>query len=192
MAECVDDRTEIIVVKPPDDDKKYDNIFSAENAVIDEERSDSEGQSVQHVHMSNASSDDNTEQLTNAGEKDRKDADNSERNGQLWILRIAKFAAVSFVVLCATIGTTVNKVTLVSITGRMHDLSSNFCDYNKASELSMEDQSQMGSICFFQLVAIMIIPDFVSFLRCLIWGVAGKTTDTFPWPTWKSILLVRV
>ena len=189
MAEREDDRTEIVTVHPANDDRKYDNTSSEQNAGIDEERLDSKGQSVQHV--SNSSSDVNTEQSTDADEKVGKDVHNSKRNRQLWILRIAKFAAVSFVVLCATIGTTVNKVTLVSITGRMHSLSRNFYNCNNASELSMEDKGQIGSICFFELVAIMIIPNFVSFVRCLIWGVAGKTTDTFPWPTWKSILLVR-
>ena len=108
----------------------------------------------------------------------------SKRNGEMWILRITKYTAISLVVFCALIGTIVNKVTLVSITGRMHNL------YNSTGTSLQKEKN--GSKLYIELVMIMVIPDFVSFFRCLIWGVIGKTTETFPWPTWKSVLLVRI
>jgi len=181
MAELVDDA--ITEVLPAECNNKYDN--TSESA---EERSEE--------HESSANSYVMTEQSTNSadekdGEKsDDKKRDDSKGNRQLWILRIAKFVAISFVVLCAMIGTSVNKVTLASITGKMHKLSN--CTNTTNSTLSSEDKTRIGSICYIELVVIMIIPDFVSFLRCLLWGVVGKNTDTYPWPTWKDILLVRL
>ena len=108
---------------------------------------------------------------------------NTEGKAQLWFLRIAKYTAIAFVVVCAWLGIIINKVTLVSITGRMYSLSN-------STESGVADE-KTGSMLYVQLVAIMIIPEFVSFFRCLIWGVIGKTTKTFPWPNWKLILLVR-
>ena len=110
--------------------------------------------------------------------------DGQGHKGNLWILRIVKLVAISFVVLCAIIGATLNKVTLVSITGRMYNLSN-------STNLSLNEKRH-GLIYFIELVIIMAIPDIVGFFRCLIWGVIGKTAETHPWPSWKSIVMVSV
>ena len=113
--------------------------------------------------------------------KPSQKVDDQGRKGNLWILRIAKLAAISFVVLCAIIGATLNKVTLVSITGIVYNVTNHSIKNHR-----------LGSIYFIELVVIMAIPDVVSFFRCLIWGVIGKTAETHPWPSWKSIVMVSV
>ena len=92
-----------------------------------------------------------------------------------------KRIALLIIGLCVLVGAILSKITLVSITGRMFSLVS-FPD---------EDNHTLPqSILFAQLTLILVIPEVVSLMRCLIWGVIGKTKERFPWPNRKTILVV--
>ena len=89
-------------------------------------------------------------------------------------LRICKGVVLIFVGICLCVATVASKVSLVSITGRM---------------FSMKDE-RTGSVLFFQLVLLMMIPEAISWLRCLIWGVIGKSWVTYPRPSGVTIVWV--
>ena len=94
-------------------------------------------------------------------------------------LRIIKWISLVFVALSVCVGAVLSKVSLVSITGRMFDLTS-YPDGNTVPR----------SVLFIQLTLLLVIPEIVSFTRCLVWGVIGKTTKRFPWPS--RAVLIRV
>ena len=48
------------------------------------------------------------------------------------------------------------------------------------------------SATFFQLVIILVIPEILSLGHCLLWGFIGKSSKTYPWPSWRSMGLVSL
>ena len=99
-------------------------------------------------------------------------------------LHIIKWTALIIIALCVCVGAVLSKVTLVSITGRMFTLISSSDGHMD----TVPDQS----VLFIQLTLILIIPEVVSFFRCLIWGVIGKTTEHFPWPNRSAFIGVSL
>jgi len=110
-----------------------------------------------------------------------------EQKDRRRLLLVIKWTTLCFVACCAIAGTVVSKVTLASITGRMYSLT----NVSSNATVGVLDQ-KTGSKLFIQLVILMVFPEVVSFFRCLIWGVIGKTTDRFPWPSKTAIAWVRV
>ena len=96
-------------------------------------------------------------------------------------LRIIKWTALFLIGACVLVGTVLSKVSLVSITGRMFNLT-RFPDEHVLPR----------SVLFIQLMFFLVIPEVVSFIRCLVWGVIGKTTESFPWPTLSAFVLVSL
>ena len=96
-------------------------------------------------------------------------------------LRIIKWTALFLIGACVLVGTVLSKVSLVSITGRMFNLT-RFPDEHVLPR----------SVLFIQLTFFLVIPEVVSFIRCLVWGVIGKTTESFPWPTISAFVLVSL
>jgi len=94
------------------------------------------------------------------------------------LLRLIKIVALIIIAACTLVGTVFSKITFVSITGRMYSLT--------LATGSDADQSQL----FVQLVFILIVPEVVSFLHSLAWGVIGKTDTSYPWPSWRAVILV--
>jgi len=91
--------------------------------------------------------------------------------------RIIKWIALIFIALCILAGTVLSKVSPVSITGRMFNLTR-----------SPNGHTIPRSVLFIQLTLLLVIPDVVSFIRCLVWGVIGKSREKFPWPSrWAFI-----
>ena len=103
------------------------------------------------------------------------------------LLLVIKWITLCFVACCALVGTVMSKVTLSSIAGRMYSLT----NVSSNATVGVVDQ-KTGSKLFIQLVVLMVFPEVVSFFRCLIWGVIGKTTDRFPWPSRTAIAWVSV
>lgn len=104
-----------------------------------------------------------------------------EANQQPLILRIIKWIALGLIALCVCAGTVLSKVTLVSITGRMFRLS---------RDSHLEDLTTPRSVLFIQLTFVLVIPEVISFVSCLVRGVIGKTTKSFPWPSRRALFLV--
>ncbi|XP_065897233.1 chitin synthase chs-2-like isoform X2 [Dysidea avara] len=89
------------------------------------------------------------------------------------IHRVIKWISLCIVALCLLTATVLSKVSLVNITGRMFHLSN--------------ASSNARSVLFIQLVFLMLIPEVISFFRCLFWGVIGKTTKKFPLPSKDAV-----
>jgi len=109
---------------------------------------------------------------------------NEEPPQKVLSLRVIKWTALCIVALCLWTTTVMSKVTLVSITARMFNLTS------KASPSEKEERDR--SVLFIQLVFLMLIPEVFSFFRCLFYGVFGKTTTKFPWPSKNAVVWVSV
>ena len=91
-------------------------------------------------------------------------------------LRYGIKAAIGFIFLVMVLGSSVlSKLTLVSLTDKLRAATG-----NEAVTL------------YWYLQFILLIPTFITFLRCLVFGVIGKTTKSFPWPKTKAIIFVSV
>ena len=97
------------------------------------------------------------------------------------VLRIIKVTALLVIGACALVGMVFSKITFVSITGRMYTLY---------TTLPQDTGNNPRSVIFFQLVFILVIPEILSLGHCVIWGFIGKTSKSFPWPSWKAMVLV--
>ena len=102
----------------------------------------------------------------------------------LQFYRNIKRIALVVIAMCVCVGGVVSKVTLVSITGRMLSLVS----LRDGNEDDGNKQTLPQSALFVQLTLILVIPEVVSFVRCLIWGVIGKTAESFPWPSRSALI----
>ena len=104
-----------------------------------------------------------------------------ETDNLSFYLRIIKWISLVFIALSVCAGAILSKVSLVSITGRMFDLT-RYPDGNTLPR----------SVLFIQLTLLLVIPELVSFMRCLVWGVIGKTTKRFPWPSRSAFIWVSL
>ena len=113
-------------------------------------------------------------QSTAVNEKPDPQSESSTDNLPFY-LRIIKRIALALIGSCICVGAVMSKVSLVSITDRMNPR------YNLST---FPDQYSIPhrSALFIQLTLLLVIPEVVSFIRCLVWGVIGKTTKSFPWP----------
>ena len=100
-------------------------------------------------------------------------------------LRVVKVISLLLIGVIALFGMIFSKISFVSITTRMYSLYT----YPGSSQDDETLTSNKLAI-FFQLVVILVIPEIVSLGHCLIRGFLGKSSNTFPWPNWKSIVLV--
>ena len=98
------------------------------------------------------------------------------------VLRTIKVASLLVIGACALVGMIFSKITFVSITGRMYSLYT----------ASQDPGNNQKSVIFFQLVFILVIPEILSLAHCIISGFIGKTSRTFPWPSWKAMALVSI
>ena len=97
----------------------------------------------------------------------------------------------STVFLCALVlvCTVFSKLTLVSLTDKLRSATHNethLCDEN----CSPDPNHDAAVGLYWQLLLVMIIPNIISFLRSLLFGVLRKTKKNFPWPTYLAIFIV--
>jgi hypothetical protein len=92
-------------------------------------------------------------------------------------------ATIGLVFLIVILASTVlSKLTLVTLTDQLR-----VADDDPAPEAHVTRVT-----LYWYLLLILLIPSFITFIRCLVVGVIGKTTISFPWPTGKAILYVRL
>ena len=103
---------------------------------------------------------------------------------------------LAFILVC----TVFSKLTLVSLTDRLRSVTA--VHFNESrTYLYDEDQGETTLIPFlaehdiavslyWQLLLIFIVPNIISFLRSLAFGVLGKTQKNFPRPEAYAIFLV--
>ena len=107
-----------------------------------------------------------------------------KRKTLLFCIKVIVAIIFFFIVLGSA---TLNKLTVISLIGRMR--SATFFFNSSTNEITPEKrQTTVTLYWYFQLV--LLIPNCITFLRCLAFGVLGKTTKTFPWPTRKAIVSV--
>lgn len=114
-----------------------------------------------------------------ANEKPDVQSETSSDNLSFY-LRNIKRIALALIASCICVGAVMSKVSLVSITDRMNprfNLGFNLTGF------ADEYPPPHRSVLFIQLILLLVIPEVVSFVRCLVWGVIGKTTRSFPWPS---------
>eukprot|EP00731_Ephydatia_muelleri_P036985 Em0369g8a len=86
----------------------------------------------------------------------------------------------SIVVTC----TVFSKLSLISLVSRLNKTIDDIRRTND-SEATLHDRA---AGFFWQLLFIILIPQFVTFFRALLFGVCGKQSRLFPWPTLRAIL----
>ena len=98
--------------------------------------------------------------------------------GAPFYLHVIKWIALAFIALCVLVGSIMSKVTFVSIAGRMYTSPDEYTD-----EIPR-------SLLFIQLTISLVIPEAISVIRCLVSGVIGKTTESYPWPSKSAFFWV--
>ena len=86
-------------------------------------------------------------------------------------------AAIGIVLLVVVLASSVlSKLTLVALTDQL-----------RAAE------NKDGQVTFYWYIQfVLLIPSFITLVRCFVVGVFGKTSKSFPWPSGKAILYVSV
>ena len=97
---------------------------------------------------------------------------------------------IGFVFLVIVLGSSVlSKLTLLSITDKLRSI---LYHPNATLRTVVESENRNTAVTlYWYLQFILLIPNFITFVRCLAFGVIGKTTQTFPWPKAQSIIIVR-
>ena len=75
--------------------------------------------------------------------------------------------------------TTLSKLTLIDMTLRLN------------SALAREEPSATVPL-YWQLLFVIMVPQCITFLRTMMRGVCGRRTATFPWPTFRALLVVSL
>ncbi len=88
----------------------------------------------------------------------------------------------SLVLLC----TVFSKLSLVGLTDDLKEIS------RLVSNGSGSDPSTVarGVALYWQLLLILLIPNFITFLRCMLFGCLGKSSQSFPFPTQMALIMV--
>ena len=74
-----------------------------------------------------------------------------------------------------------NKLTLIILIGKLRNTTSSFNNSSR-NEIAAEEKNTAVTL-YWYLQLILLVPNFITFLRCLVFGVLSKTTKNYPWPT---------
>ena len=87
-----------------------------------------------------------------------------------------------------------SKLTLVSLTDALRNRT---WDFKKNSSQQMEETVEWREkngeetiALYWYLLLILLLPNVITFLRCLFFGALGKTKKSYPWPRWSPAFLV--
>lgn len=96
-----------------------------------------------------------------------------------------KFAVGILFFFAVLLCTVFSKLTLISLTGQLHNVT-----YNLTEENSDDSKKEKAITLYWQLLLVIMIPNIVTFLRCLVFGVLGKTRKSYPWPKAQAAVIV--
>ncbi len=99
----------------------------------------------------------------------------------LLLLKYSTEIFFSFVVLLCSV---FSKLSLVGLTNHLGYFSS-----KNGSATSREMASRTASL-YWQLLIILLTPNVLTVLRCLVFGFIGKSFATFPFPNLKATIVV--
>lgn len=92
----------------------------------------------------------------------------------------------SIVITC----TVLSKLSLISLTSQLNDTIGEIRQIELNNSETATAMHNRAAGLFWQLLFIILIPQFVTFFRALFFGVCGKQSRTFPWPTRRAIVTV--
>ena len=102
------------------------------------------------------------------------------------LLGIKGFIGVIFLFI-VLVSSVLSKLTLISLADRLR----NATYYPNASKRDVTEQERTTAVTlYWYLQFVLLIPNFITLVRCLAFGVIGKTTRTYPWPKARAIFLV--
>ena len=112
----------------------------------------------------------------------------------------AVIAIVFFVIFL--VSSVLSKLTLLSLTEALRNFTMPFSNKTfptatrnltvKENEEMMYNSRSNAVSIYWQLLIILIVPNFITFLRCLFIGFLGKTRGNFPWPRIEAVLAVSI
>ncbi len=114
----------------------------------------------------------------------------SDLNSRRVLVTVKAFIGVlvfAIVLVCSVL----SKVTLVSLTDRLRYHLWNISERASVDEATRKHRSD-AAVLYWQLLFVMVLPSCVTFVRTFIFGVFGKTRNSFPWPTFRAAVMVRV
>lgn len=91
---------------------------------------------------------------------------------------------LSCLVLLCTVFSKLSLVGLASHLGEVRRLLNN-------GSGSDPDAIRQGVSLYWQLLLILLIPNCITFLRCLLFGFVGKSAQSFPFPRKSAFIAVR-
>ena len=103
--------------------------------------------------------------------------------------KITKFLVGTLLFSIVITCTVLSKLSLISLVSRFNKTIDSINSVNNSEALQLSLHNRAAGI-FWQLLFIILIPQFVTFFRALLFGVCGKQSRTFPWPTPRAILTV--
>ena len=104
------------------------------------------------------------------------------------LLCIKGFIGVVFLVI-VLVSSVLSKLTLVSLADRLRNVTY----YPNASKKDTTEHERTTAVTlYWYLQFVLLIPNFITLVRCLAFGVIGKTTRTYPWPKARAIFWVSL
>jgi len=111
------------------------------------------------------------------------------RNAQaakfLLVLKYSTEIFLSFMVLLCSV---FSKLTLVGLTNHLGYTAA--IARNNTTTTSSVDAAAEAASLYWQLLLILMIPNCLTVLRCLVFGFIGKSYNNFPFPSTKSTIAV--
>lgn len=145
---------------------------------------------------------DHSKVLLTPPRRGNKDSDKKLKSTSTVLLGLKIVIGLVFFAIVLT-SSVFSKLTLVSLTERLRNVTMHIQNesdselptdamvvvYNdQKADLLVEEAVSI----YWQLLVILIVPNLLTFLRCLFFGFLGKTRKNFPWPKGKAILLVSI
>lgn len=84
-----------------------------------------------------------------------------------------------------------SKLSLVSLTEKLWIASHNISDQSTPSVLQASNTNKAVTV-YWQLFLVVIIPQCVTFIRSFAFGVLGKSSRSFPWPSIVGTIVVSI
>lgn len=129
--------------------------------------------------------------LVEKNDRPQEDINSGPPKGVLLALKFL-IGTIFFVVFL--VSSVLSKLSLLSLTGHLRSVSMLFINDSGHTDATDEKNAAKPSVVtmYWQLLIILIVPNFVTFLRCLFFGFLGKTRKNFPWPTKGAVLMVNL
>ena len=90
----------------------------------------------------------------------------------------------SLVLLC----TVFSKLSLVGLTDDLNDITRLVKNGSGSDPVTISRAVAL----YWQFLVILLIPNFITFLRCLLFGCLGKSSQSFPFPTKMALFVVSM